>query len=56
MTVRTADEHSVGAPLGRPFALNAQDELTLEFPWKAREPSWRSGRFSYRQGFEFGGN
>ncbi|MER9203854.1 urea amidolyase family protein [Mesorhizobium sp. M0933] len=32
MTIRTADGRSVSAPLARPFALNAGDELTLEFP------------------------
>ncbi|MQW87878.1 urea amidolyase family protein [Sinorhizobium saheli] len=32
MTIHTADGRSIGAPIGQPFALDAGDELTLEFP------------------------
>ncbi|APO69819.1 allophanate hydrolase protein (plasmid) [Rhizobium gallicum] len=32
MTIRTADGRSLAAPLGRPFAVDVGDELTLEFP------------------------
>ncbi|RVM14264.1 urea amidolyase family protein [Sinorhizobium meliloti] len=32
MTIRTTDGRSVDAPIGRPFALDAGDELALEYP------------------------
>jgi KipI family sensor histidine kinase inhibitor len=32
MTIKTTDGRSVAAPFGRPFAIDAGDELVLEFP------------------------